>query len=383
MWQRYGEIYRRCMRDGDKAFRAATEFYAENREAMERGTRVTDPQFFVSGIEISALQHAWDLRFRMGEQAYFAQIENRPENEGITLYDISAKLVAGRVNRLRRRECEDDAQGVTVFSDVGYDKLRWCAVAWSAQGVARVCDYGQYPERGIIARKNMPDAQQTERVQAALAGFCDEVRKMVFAKRNGQGVRVVAVGFDRSFATRIVQPFCSSRSTAYPFPLLAVRGVAETKWRDGNRNAVRAAECAQLVRGEGAIGGEYLVSEVDRLKEIVQRAFLDEPGRPGSCSIWGTDPRSHGDFAASVCAETLADKGRGANGTEWWKWVLRPGERNHHFDALVGCYALANFYGIMRVAAAVDDEGVGNAQRRRARVRMRRTPVVPLEAGYR
>ena len=58
--------------------------------------------------------------------------------------------------------------------------------------------------------------------------------------------------------------------------------------------------------------------------------------------------------------------GTSAAGTEFWKWVLRPGSKNHWLDATVGCYALGGFYGVLRAedadnrrgkAGTCDDEG--------------------------
>ena len=81
LWARYAEIRGDSLRnDGDGS--AATDFYRENREAMDEGSRVAWPERH-NVDELSAIQHAMNLRLR-DEAAFFAEYQNEPivESEG-------------------------------------------------------------------------------------------------------------------------------------------------------------------------------------------------------------------------------------------------------------------------------------------------------------
>lgn len=351
LWEQYSELWKQDNRDGDKAYQTATAFYRDNRAAMDDGVKINDPDFYVVGIELSAIQHAWNERMKMGEKGYFAQIENRPLSPRFTLYDITPQIVASATNGLKRGECPKWATGLFAFSDVGNDKLRWSVVAFGSRLRAAVIDYGQWPDRGIIVEKSTTQQVPTDCLWRAMSGLCATLAHRPYT-RDGKPMRLFALAFDRGYAAESVQKFCNSKSTSYPFPLTTCRGNSWIHWRPSNRNTIRAGWNTQMVRtvaGESA--GEFINVRTDFWKETVQRAFLgDSPDAPGACTLWGNDNRIHQEFADQICGETLADKGRGANGTEFWKFVLRPGSENHYLDTLVGCYALAGFYGVISIS---------------------------------
>ena len=69
LWAEYGELRADEMRaDGDGS--QATEFYKDNREAMDAGAVVAWPERF-NHDELSAIPHAYNLRIR-DEAAFFA-----------------------------------------------------------------------------------------------------------------------------------------------------------------------------------------------------------------------------------------------------------------------------------------------------------------------
>lgn len=388
LWETYVELWKQDQRDGDKRFAKATAFYEANRAAMDAGVEVSDPDFYVHGTELSAIQSAWHARITMGDNGYFAQIENRPVSPRTTLYDLTPVMVARSLNRLRRRECPAWANGVFAFSDVGYDKLRWGVVAFGSRMRAAVLDYGFYPERGIVVPKNSSPQATMDFLWRNMSELCQIWSNGVWM-RGDTPMRIIAAGFDRGYEPGSIQQFCAARATSYPFPVVPLRGQGWSQWRPYNKNTIRAGWNTQMVRTiEGFAPGEFINVRTDFWKETVQRAFLcDSPDAPGACSLWGTDPRSHAEFGDQLCGEILADKGKGSAGTEFWKFVMRPGSQNHLLDMMVGNYALAGFFGLIRPdddnpEASSGDAPQAESQSRRAveqQASTRRRARVPID----
>jgi len=73
LWDRYADLRRARGRD------AATKFYAAHREEMDRGAAVAWPaRFDEKAGELSAIQHAMNLRLRMGPEGFAAECQNEP-----------------------------------------------------------------------------------------------------------------------------------------------------------------------------------------------------------------------------------------------------------------------------------------------------------------
>jgi hypothetical protein len=362
MWEEYIEIWRQDQRDGDKRFQTATAFYLNNRAAMDDGVVVTDPQFYVYGVEQSAIQSAWHLRITMTDAGYFAQIENKPLSPRITLYDLNPKVLARSINKLPYRQIPVWANGITAFSDIGDEKFNWVIKAYGTRNRSAVLDYGIYPQHGIVVEKNMTDQEKRNRIWAALAALADYWSQCVFT-RGDAPMRIFAAGLDRGYEAETIQQFCSSKSMSYPFPIIPCRGNGWKQWRPYSKNTIRSGWNTHMVRTvEGYAPGEFINVRTDFWKEVVQRSFLCEsPDAPGACSVWGSDARIHAEYFDHLCSEVLAFKGKGAAGVDMWDFRLKPGAQNHKFDATVGCDALAAFYGIIRPDNDADADSSGMA----------------------
>jgi len=349
LWLEYISVWKQDQRNGDKQYKNATQFYINNRGAMDDGVEVTDPEFYLVGKEQSTIQGAWHVRAKMGDSGYFAQMENRPLSSEACLYNLIPSDVSKTVNGLKRCQVPGWADGVFAFSDVGNDKLRWCVVAFGSNSRGAIIDYGVWPATGRVAPENCNGTALKNCIWAAMRAVRDMWDNSIYL-RSGEVQRIVAAGFDRGYEAETVQTFCKAVSPQSRFPVLPMRGQGFQQWKDVAKKAIRYGWNVQLVQTvEGAAPGDFLNVHTDFWKEYSQRAFLSPNYlAAGACSLWGRDPREHGEFADHVCAEVLSDKGRGTNGTEFWKWVLKPGRRNHFLDTLVGCYALAGFYGYLR-----------------------------------
>jgi hypothetical protein len=102
LWQRYAEIRAESMRQGN-AGEEATDFYRQNREAMDEGAVVAWPERF-NHDELSAIQHTMNLKLQ-NEAAFFAEYQNEPLPEETAEADeLTADQIAGKLNRMNRGE---------------------------------------------------------------------------------------------------------------------------------------------------------------------------------------------------------------------------------------------------------------------------------------
>lgn len=372
LWEEYVSLYRKDLRNGDKQFLNATQFYINNRGAMDDGVVVTDPEFYVHGVEQSAIQGAWNARARMGDKGYFAQMENKPISTEASLYSLQASDVCKVLNGFKRTQMPGWCRGVFAFADVGADKLRWCVLSVGSNSRGAIIDYGVWPKRGRVAPKKSTGKALEQCIWRAMDGLRRYWSNTVYTWV-GEPQRIVCAGYDRGWEAATVQSYCKAMSPESLFPIIPLRGQGYSQWRDATSKAIKYGWNTQLVHTvEGAAPGDFINVKTDFWKEYVQRSFLvSHYMESGATSLWGRDPQEHGEFADQVCAEVLSDKGRGKNGTEFWQWSLKPGNNNHFLDTLVGCYALAGFYGYLKPESALDDEEQPLEMRAKVRKRTR------------
>jgi hypothetical protein len=82
LWGQYSELRREGQRTGAGTVEA-DQFYAGLQAEMDAGARVAWPERRSDG-ELSAIQHAWNLRIDRGESAFAAEFQNEPKPDDIT-----------------------------------------------------------------------------------------------------------------------------------------------------------------------------------------------------------------------------------------------------------------------------------------------------------
>jgi hypothetical protein len=145
LWAEYGRIRADSLRsDGDGS--PATQFYREHRLEMDAGAIIAWPARH-NPDEISAIQHAMNLRFR-DEAAFFAEYQNEPLPESETTGDeLTAEQIAAKVNRLRRAAIPTGCNHLTMFIDIQATLLFYVVVAWEDDFTGYIVEYGSYPDQ--------------------------------------------------------------------------------------------------------------------------------------------------------------------------------------------------------------------------------------------
>src|SRR5262245_20845728 len=145
LWQRYAELRAESMRQGN-AGDEATEFYRQNRIAMDEGAAIAWPERF-NEDELSAIQHAMNLKLQ-DEAAFYAEYQNEPlPLQMPTPGELMPEAIAGRLNHHAAGLVPGFVSRLTAFVDVGQDLLWWCVCGWSEGFTGAVLAYGAWPEQ--------------------------------------------------------------------------------------------------------------------------------------------------------------------------------------------------------------------------------------------
>ena len=359
LWRQYAEI----RRDPDRGPAQAHAFYVEHREAMDAGSRVGWPARFVEG-EVSALQHAWNLRIDRGDAAFNAEFQNDPLPESRTgAVAIDPDEVLGRVVRTPRGTVPSEATVLTAGIDVQGALLYWIVVAWTDDARGWVVDYGQTPdqpsgrlglaEASITLADMMPGATEENRISTACIATFERVCARDWPVEGGSSMRVDRALVDNSWGQHVDTVRSACKQTRLPvmpakgvgIGAKATRGLNDTRRQPGDRvglnwranNPIRYGTTVREVK-----------HDVNWWKGWVHARLRAAPSEPGSLVLCGDTPadmRRHEQLAEQLASEECVTvEARGRRVDEWG--LRRPGLDNHLLDCLVLASVAANMQGV-------------------------------------
>jgi len=359
LWAGYAELWAESLRThGD--IHLATEFYRENRKAMDEGTQVAWPERF-NHDELSAVQHAMNLKLQ-NEGAFFAEYQNEPlpekgvEDEGL----LTADQIASKANGHKRGEVPVGANHLTMFIDVQQKLLFYVVAAWEGDFTGYVIDYGAYPDqkRSYFTLK---DAQRTLQsaakgagiegaIYAGLEKLTDNHLGREWRRDDGAMMRIGLCVIDANWGTStdVVYQFC--RQSRHAAVLLPSHGrfvgasslpFSEYKRRPGDR--VGHNWRIPNVRGKRSV--RHILFDTNYWKSFVHTRLGVSMGDRGCLSLFGREPETHRLLADHLTSEyRVRTEGRGRVVDEW---KPRPEtSENHWLDCLVGCAMGASIQGV-------------------------------------
>jgi len=376
LWQQYAQIRAESLRAGHGG-REATEFYCQNREAMDEGAVVAWPERF-NHDELSAVQHAMNLKLQ-DEAAFFAEYQNEPlpeevPDEGL----LTADQVASKVDRLHRGEVPVGCNHLTMFVDVQAKLLFFVVAAWEEDFTGYVIDYGAYPDQ----RRpyfTLRDARHTigsvaagtgleGAIYAGLEKLTAEYLGRSWRRDDGAMMRIERCLIDANWgsSTDVVYQFC--RQSAHGAVVMPSHGrfvgassIPFSEYRRKHGDRVGLNWRIPNVQGKRAV--RHVLFDTNYWKSFVQARLAVPMGDRGCLALFGDDPTMHRLFAEHITAEyRVKTEGRGRTAHEW---KLRPeASDNHWLDCLVGCAVGASIQGA--VLPGTD----GKAQAKRPRLRL-------------
>ncbi len=359
LWQRYAEIRAESMRQGN-AGDEATEFYRQNREAMDAGSLIAWAERF-NHDELSAIQHAMNLKLQ-DEAAFFAEYQNEPlPAETVDADELTAEQIAGKLNRMKHCEVPIGCNHVTMFIDVQANLLFFVVTAWEEDFTGYVIDYGTFPDQKRAyftlrdARLILSAATKASGLEGAIYAGLERLTKEYFDREwrrdDGAMLRIERCLIDANWgtATDVVYQFC--RQSAHAGIVLPSHGrfvgassqpFSEYKRKPGDRLGHNWR--MPNVHGKRAV--RHSVYDTNYWKSFIHARLAVPMGDRGCLSLFGDRPEQHRLLAEHLTAEyRVKTEGRGRTVDEW---KMRP-ERgdNHWFDCLVGCAVAASIQGVV------------------------------------
>lgn len=365
LWEQYRKVRSDSLRAGHGG-REATEFYAAHRAAMDAGARVAWPER-KNPDELSALQHAVNLRQDLGDAAFMAEYQNDPlpedagDDEALTADQIKAKA-----NGLKRGLVPSACSRLTAFIDVHKEVLYWAVCAWEDDFSGHLVEYGTYPDQrldyfqlrearhtlGRLVAKRHPGAPGGGMEAAIRLGLDDLAERLLGREwpRDGDGapLRVERCLVDANWgdSSATVDAFCRESPHAAVLTPSHGKGVTAGQLPFGDyhrRPGDRVGPNWRVPVKKGSRPVRHCVFDANFWKTFVHLRLAVPKGGRGSLTLFGR-PEDHRLLADHLTAEQgVRTEGRGRKVTEWKQ---RPGVDNHFFDDLVGCCVAASMLGV-------------------------------------
>jgi hypothetical protein len=357
LWQRYAEIRAEGLRHGDGG-KAGTEFYRDNRAAMDEGADVAWTERF-NHDELSAIQHAMNLKLQ-DEAAFFAEYQNEPlPEERVDADQLTAEQVAEKFNGIDRCSIPIAANHLTAFLDVQQKLLFYVVAAWEDDFTGYVVDYGTFPDqkRPYFTLRDARHTLATEgtglegSIYAGLESLTADLLGREWQRDDGAAMKIGRCLIDANWghSTNIVYQFC--RQSSHASILLPSHGrfvgassnpFSEYKRRPGDRVGLNWR--IPSIHGKRAI--RHIIYDTNWWKSFTHARLAVAMGDRGCLSIFGDRPDMHRMFSEQVTAEYyIKTEGRGRTVDEWKARPEQPD--NHWLDCLVGCAVGASMQGAL------------------------------------
>ena len=332
LWLQYAGIYRECMRNDEDTDRA-TQFYADNREDMDKGARVSWEQR-KEEKDLSALQHAQNKLINMGEEAFFAEMQNDPRSAMPQIYDLTVATVCAQLSNLPQYELGPESHFAACMIDINMYGLHWVAMGTPTEFCGHVAGWGKYPSGNN--RLYYPDRRdgvtEDQAIWRGLEELVNNLRDCPWT-RAGNPSQLDMVTVDCGQWMDTVFKFCKHKSReGLPFKLVPSRGRAQSQYR---QSSVIGAPGLGMHVTEFKGRGRVLVHNSDWWRMATQKSFLLSAGSAGSISLFGKTPKTQRELAEHVCSERLVEYIKGEV-QDHYVWRLQPGRRNDLLDAMVG-----------------------------------------------
>lgn len=370
LWGQYSELRREGQRTGAGTVEA-DQFYTSLQAEMDAGARVAWPERRSDG-ELSAIQHAWNLRIDRGESAFAAEFQNEPTPDDITSDKLDKRSLAVRVTNVPRGVVPLDHNTLTAFVDVQERLLFWLVASWSESFGGHVVAYGCWPDQ----RSSFFEAAHAKRTIAAEtdgAGFEGGLRTALDAvavelmarswkREDGVDVRVNQLMVDANWgrSTQVVRNFAKGSPFAANILPSHGRGIGASSQPLTEKNRHRGDRVGLNWR-VGKIGESdhrSCLYDANFWKSFAAARLRLAVGDPESMSLHSGE---HDLLFEHLTSEyPVRTEARGRVVDEW----KMAGRDNHWWDCLVGATVAASVTGLQPTAS----ETAGGRSRKKVSV---------------
>jgi hypothetical protein len=355
-WSQYAELRREGQRDGTGTG-AAYDYYRQRQAEMDKGGRVAWTERKAAG-DLSAIQHAWNLRIDRGEAAFNAEFQNAPLADDITTDKLDKRQLALRATNIARGIVPAGHTKLTAFVDVQDRLLYWLVASWSESFGGHVVAYGSHPDQGssyfeaASARKTLALASPGASPEAALRAGLDETARLLLTRdwqrEDGVPMRINQMLVDSNWSQMMTVVRNFARSSPFAASILPSRGRGV--------GAAGTPMGPRKNRGDRA-GLNWLVGKTAEGTQIEANYDTNfwKTFTSGRLRLGLGDPEAimlHSGHHEMLIEHLVAEfpvrvEARGRTVDEW-KEVAR---ENHWWDCLVGCAVAASITGLEPAAS--------------------------------
>ncbi len=351
-WEKYIEIAKESPDDPTR--RLAYAYYLANRETMDAGVDVSNPNRYDnrelpdgSRLEVSSIQSAYNRIADTSLADFFSEYQNDPADiDPVEIEAVSEILVKSRTSGIDRGVVPSGTLFLTVGIDVGKYRIHWVVVAWLPSMVGQVIDYGidevRSPTESMIGNKKVTKATEIAIVDA-LTDWRAWHEKTGYAEAGDDGeVHFCQIGLvDAGWLDHATYQFCGNSKIWRPS-----KGYGSTQkiaYREPNRSLGPDRQGKGWYSSWQKKAMCWLFHlNVDLWKLHAHQGFIIEPGDAGSVSLFGGDGFVHNEIAKHICAEQWVTERTATRDRVGFK---KTRTKNHWLDALASAAAAADMCG--------------------------------------
>ena len=358
LWAQYADLRREGQRTGN-GVTAAHAFYRENRAAMDEGAVVAWPERH-NPDELSALQHAFNLKIDRVEAAFAAEYQNQPLVPWLETAAIDPEALRTRSIELARGVVPTEATTLTLAIDVQERLLFWLVAAWGGGFTGHVVAYGSHPDQPTAmfaagqAKRTLARQYPGHGFEAALAAGLNDITTQLLSREwkredgSGQRIETVVVDANCGQSTNVVRAFARRHAAASNIFPAHGRGIGATStpMADLKRKAGERIGPGWRV---GVIGGQRgCTFDANQWKTFLAARLATPIGGPGALTFHRGD---HPLLIEHLTAEhpvTVTAKGRTVD-----EWKIKPAAQNHLLDCLVMAAVAGSISGVAAPGAEI------------------------------
>jgi hypothetical protein len=363
--------------DRERAIGEATALYAARKDEVDTGCKVSWDECYIKRsedprcVELSAIQHAYNLLIDRGEDAFASEYQQNPFKTSENTERLTIKDVVHKLSGLRHREVPHNAFKLTCFIDVQDESFWYVVIAWTADFTGFVIDYGSWPDQGrdgskkrlkkslSVAYKRFKTREA--RWRAGLSDLCDDLFKRDWLDAVGVARRIDLAFVDVADGDSSIELRSWVKTSDWNKILHCSIGAAP---RPGAKAiGEQTADKDTLQRGLNWIkrrdkkirGGSITTIDTNWWKSFVVNRWCTgsprpandpsyRPCEPGALYLWGTEAFTHRTFGAHQTSEYV-ERQKASDGRIQDFWFLKGGGDNEWLDGVVGCCVLASMAG--------------------------------------
>lgn len=353
LWDEYSVRYQEALRL-DSGMESINDFVKSNFDAMHEGSVVGWEDRYDKSKELSALQHAYNLKSR-DEAAFASEYQNMPMSSATELpFDLNADMLAKRiVPGLKRGDCPDDVEHLVASIDIQKHVIFYTVVGFTGTSKGYIVEYGTYPDqrRTYFGKSSLAstiqEAAGTDDLEGSIRNALDKLTLDLFTRDFGnQNVEKISIDARWGESTEIIRRWCRQniyRSQVHPSLGMFI-GANSRPWQKLKRSATdtRGVHCKLQVPTNG--GRKELLLDTNWWKTTVARRLTCTSGSSKSLVLYDDSPVKHRMMSEHLSSE-VPKISVGKTGTTVTEWSMSRND-NDWLDCVVYAHALASTLGV-------------------------------------